>query len=275
MDGFGIGIGVRRKEDDRFLRGRGQYSADILLAGQSEVVFLRSPIAHGYLRKVTKPQGYEDRVFLWSDLDGVKPMVAGSTLPSYRLSAYHPLAHEKVRFVGEAIAMVIAPTRAEAEDIAERIEFEIDELPALVDAAAAMRDSSVRVHEDWDDNAFLTLNYEKDYAAKSANCDVVIERTFSLSRQAMVPLEGKAMVAHWDERLDQLVIYNSTQVPHIVRSGLSQMMGISEEKIRVVAPDVGGAFGYKCALRRKKFAWPGWRGSFAPRFAMSRIAASI
>lgn len=257
MDGFGIGIGVRRKEDDRFLRGRGQYSADILLAGQSEVVFLRSPIAHGYLRKVTKPQGYEDRVFLWSDLDGVKPMVAGSTLPSYRLSAYHPLAHEKVRFVGEAIAMVIAPTRAEAEDIAERIEFEIDELPALVDAAAAMRDSSVRVHEDWDDNAFLTLNYEKDYAAKSANCDVVIERTFSLSRQAMVPLEGKAMVAHWDERLDQLVIYDSTQVPHIVRSGLSQMMGISEEKIRVVAPDVGGAFGYKCALAPEEIcvAW--------------------
>jgi carbon-monoxide dehydrogenase large subunit len=257
MDGFGIGINVRRKEDDRFLRGRGQYSADILLPGQSEVVFLRSPIAHGYLRKVTKPKGYEDRVFLWSDLDGVKPMIARSTLPSYRLSAYHPLAYEKVRFVGEMIAMVIAPTRAEAEDIAEKIEFEIDELPALVDAEAAMRDWSVRIHDDWSDNAFLTLQYEKDYAPKSANCDVVIERTFSLSRQAMVPLEGKAMVAHWDERLDQLVIHDSTQVPHIVRSGLSQMMGMSEEKIRVVAPDVGGAFGYKCALAPEEIcvAW--------------------
>src|SRR5262249_56695823 len=93
-------------------------------------------------------------------------MVAPTTVPDYKLSEWHPLAHGKVRFVGEAIAMCVAPTRAEAEDLSEQIEVEFDELPVLVDAQAARTDPIVRVHEQWGDNLFLTLNYDTGFQPK-------------------------------------------------------------------------------------------------------------
>ncbi|MCM2252825.1 MAG: xanthine dehydrogenase family protein molybdopterin-binding subunit, partial [Ramlibacter sp.] len=130
----GIGARLARKEDARLMRGRGQYVSDMLLPGQQEVAFLRSPIAHGRIVAAAKPAGAEDRVFLREDLTGVAPIVATSTLPSYQLSEHHPLAHGKVRFVGEPVAMCVAPTRALAEDLAEQVELRIDALPALVDA---------------------------------------------------------------------------------------------------------------------------------------------
>jgi aerobic carbon-monoxide dehydrogenase large subunit len=253
----GVGARASRKEDWRFLNGRGQYTGDINLPGQQEVAFLRSPIAHGRLVAVTKPKEFASKIFVESDLVGVKPLIAESSLPSYRASACHALAKDKVRFVGEPVAMIVAATRAEAEDIAEKITLEIEDLPAQVDARLAMQDTATLIHETWEDNAFLTLRFEKDFAARSAGAPVVIEKTMSLARQVMMPLEGKAMVSHWDERLDQLVLYDSTQVPHIIRSGLALMLGLSEEKIRVIAPDVGGAFGYKCALSTEEVcvAW--------------------
>lgn len=253
----GVGARVRRKEDRRFLNGRGQYAADILLAGQKEVVFLRSPVAHGRLRGVVKPAAFAAQIFVHADLAGVKPLIAGSTLPTYRPSECPPLANGKVRYVGEPVAMIVAATRAEAEDIAEQIEIDIEDLPALVDAVAVKRQTAVRVHEEWEDNAFLTLQFEKDFSSNAANAPVIVERSMNLARQSMMPLEGKALVALWDERLDQLVLYDSTQVPHIVRSGLATVLGLSEEKIRVIAPDVGGAFGYKCAVSTEEVcvAW--------------------
>src|SRR5689334_16149687 len=141
----GIGQRVRRKEDARHLHGRGNFVSDMVLPGQSEVAFLRSPVAHGRIKGIAKPTGHERDVFVRADLVGAQAMVAPTTVPSYRLSEQHPLAHEKVRFVGEAVAMCVAPTRAEAEDLAEQIELEIDDLPALVDAHAARSDAGTRV----------------------------------------------------------------------------------------------------------------------------------
>src|SRR5262245_24839013 len=132
--GQGVGARVRRKEDPRFLRGRGSYVSDMVLPGQSEVAFLRSPIAHGRIRRVIKPPDSEGRVFIRSDLNEAAAMIAPTTVPGYKLSEWHPLAHDKVRFVGEAVAMCVAPTRAQAEDLTEEIEVEFDELPVLVDA---------------------------------------------------------------------------------------------------------------------------------------------
>src|SRR5258707_14940890 len=108
----------------------------MILPGQSEVAFLRSPIAHGRIRRIVKPPGAENQVFIRADLGDVAAIVAPATVPGYKLSEWHPLAHEKVRFVGEAIAMCVAPTRAEAEDLSEQIEVEFDELQVLVDAQA-------------------------------------------------------------------------------------------------------------------------------------------
>src|SRR5919198_2235224 len=253
----GIGARVQRKEDARHLHGRGNFVSDMMLPGKSEVAFLRSPIAHGRIRRIVKRPGVEDQIFTRADLSNVAAMVAPATVPSYKLSEWHPLAHGKVRFVGEAIAMCVAPTRAEAEDLTEQIEVEFDELPVLVDAQAARMEPTVRVHEQWDDNVFLTLNYESGFAAAAKDAPVVIRREIALARQAMVPMEGKAVVAHWDDRTDQLVVYASTQVPHIIRVGLAEFLGIDHGRVRVISPDVGGGFGYKCILQVEEvcIAW--------------------
>ena len=253
----GIGARVRRKEDHRHLHGRGNFVSDMVLPGQSEVAFLRSPVAHGRIKGIAKPTGHERDVFVRADLVGAQAMVAPTTVPSYRLSEQHPLAHEKVRFVGEAVAMCVAPTRAEAEDLAEQIELEIDDLPALVDAHAARSDAGTRVHEHWPDNLFLTLGIDNGFSAESAGAEVVVKREIALARQAMVPMEGKVVLAAWDERLDQLVVYSSTQVPHIIRVGVARFLGLDEGQVRVISPDVGGGFGYKCVLQPEEIcvAW--------------------
>jgi carbon-monoxide dehydrogenase large subunit len=255
--GSGVGARVRRKEDGRHLRGKGSFVSDMILPGQSEVAFLRSPIAHGRIRQIVKPSGSEDRAFVRSDLVGAKAIQSPTTIPSYRNSDIHPLAQGKVRFVGEAVAMCVAPTRAEAEDLAERIELEIEELPALVDALEARTETETRLHEHWPDNVFLTLSLDNEFAKRSAEADIVVHRQISLSRQAMVPMEGKAVLATWDERLDQLVVYASTQVPHLIRVGVSRFLGMGEGQVRVISPDVGGGFGYKCVLQPEEIciAW--------------------
>ncbi|HTZ77394.1 MAG TPA: xanthine dehydrogenase family protein, partial [Stellaceae bacterium] len=245
----GIGARVLRKEDARHLHGRGNFVTDMILPGQQEVAFLRSPVAHGRVKRIGKPQGCEEAVFVWGDLAGVKPITSTSTLPGYQLSSQHPLAHEKVRFVGDPVAMAVAPSRAEAEDLLELVELEIEDLPALVDALVVRDETSTRVHEEWPNNLFITMNYESGFDAKAQGAPVVVEREASLSRQAMVPMEGKAVLAYWDERADQLMVYTSTQTPHMIRIGLAETLGIHEGQIRVISPDVGGGFGYKCILQ--------------------------
>jgi carbon-monoxide dehydrogenase large subunit len=257
MTSQGIGARVARKEDARHLHGRGNFVSDMVMPGQQEVAFLRSPVAHGRVRRVGKPQGYEQSVFVWGDLTGVKPIVATSTLPGYQPSAQHPLAHEKVRFVGDPVAMAVASSRAEAEDLLEQVDLEIEDLPALVDAPLVSKETAVRVHEEWPNNLFITMNYENGFDAKAQGAPVVVEREASLSRQAMVPMEGKAVLAYWDERANQLIVYSSTQTPHMIRIGLAETLSLDDGQIRVISPDVGGAFGYKCILQPEEIciAW--------------------
>jgi carbon-monoxide dehydrogenase large subunit len=221
------------------------------------VAFLRSPIAHARLRGIIKPQGLESAVFTSGDLTGIEPIASPCTVPGYKVSVQHPLASGKIRYAGELVAMTIAPTRAEAEDIAEQIELGLDELPPLVDAHAARAMTKTRVHEEWQDNLFLTLDYNNGFEEQARNATVVVEREVSMARQAMVPLEGKAIVAEWDFRADQLVVYTSTQVPHVIRIGLAECLGLDDGRIRVIAPDVGGGFGYKCVLQPEEVcvAW--------------------
>jgi carbon-monoxide dehydrogenase large subunit len=254
----GIGARVPRKEDVRHLRGRASFVADMLLPGQSEVAFLRSPIAHGRIARVIKPQESEGDVFIRGDMPEASDIVAGNTVPGYKSSRCPPLADGKVRFVGEAVAMCVAATRAMAEDLCSRVVLEIDDLPPLIEAhAAASEQQTTRVHEEWPDNSFLTLNLDNGFAAESRGAPIVVTREISLARQAMVPMEGKAVLAYWDERQDQLVVYTSTQVPHIIRTGIAQFLGIPQGQVRVISPDVGGGFGYKCILQPEELcvAW--------------------
>jgi hypothetical protein len=161
-EGEGVGRSVRRKEDDRYLRGKGEFVGDIRLAGMRELAFVRSPLAHARILTIRKPAGQEGNVFVAADLTGVKPIVANSGLPGFKPSAQPILAHEKVRHVGEAIAVCVAATRAEAEDLAAAVEVEFDELPAVVDMLAARAPGAPLVHEQWGDNVFLESRVEAD-----------------------------------------------------------------------------------------------------------------
>ncbi|MGH9552860.1 MAG: xanthine dehydrogenase family protein molybdopterin-binding subunit, partial [Terriglobales bacterium] len=259
----GIGARLRRKEDYRFLHGLGNYVSDMIMTGQSEVAFLRSPVAHGVLRGIRKPAGFESVVFTRDDLIGVGPIVGRGAYPTYKTSEHHPLSHRKVRFVGEPVAMAFAPTRAEAEDILEKVELDIEELPAIVDALAARADTSLRVHDEWPDNLHLTLDMDKTldsdegFDAHAGKAKVVVKREMTLARHCMVPLEGKGLVAYWDHQADQLVVCSSNQNPHVILVGLAEVLGVEAGKIRVIAPVVGGGFGYKSVLHEEEVcvAW--------------------
>ncbi len=248
MKGSGVGQRVTRKEDDRYLRGQGVFVADIRLAGMKDLAFVRSPVAHGRLRAVRKPAGFEHAVFTAADLVGVSPIVANSGLPGFKPSGQPALAEGKVRHVGEAIAVCLADSRAAAEDLAEAVEADIDDLPAVTDMLAARAPGAAQVHEHWGDNVFLETRVEADLTAIRAQAAVTVRRHLRTARQCMSPIEGRGVVAEWDRRLEQLVLHTATQMPHIIRTGLAGCLGLSEDQVRIIAPDVGGGFGYKGIL---------------------------
>lgn len=253
--GEGIGARVRRKEDARHLAGRGQFVADIRMPGLQDVAFLRSPHAHARIIARRKPAGAEGRVFFLSDLDGAQPIVTRSSIPGYKLSSWPVLAEDRVRYVGEMVAMCVGATRAAAEDLAEIVEVDYAPLPPIVSAAAGRAAGAALLHEAWGDNLFLDMKVDLggvEQVAASAPVRVTLDVT--CARQTMHPMEGKGLVAWWDHRADQLVVHTSTQVPHLIRAGLAETLGLPQARIRVAPPDVGGGFGYKCLLQPEEVA---------------------
>jgi carbon-monoxide dehydrogenase large subunit len=249
MKGGGIGVSVKRNEDARFLRGRGQYLADLTFPGLKDVAFLRSPLAHARLRSIEIPEEHCAAVFTMEDLESVGSILARSNAPSFKVSEQFPLASGKVRFVGEAIAACVATSRARAEDLAQQIFVDFEELAAVADMNAALDPGSPRVHDDWQDNLALETRIDVgDIEAVRAAAAVTVTKHYRMNRHASVPLEGRGVLAHFDSRLDELVVYTSTQFPHVVRTKLAQCLGIAERRLRVVAPDVGGGFGVKSNL---------------------------
>ena len=245
---MGVGSSHLRLEDDRHLRGRGRFVADIRLPGMMDVAFVRSPLAHARVRGIAKPKGQEDAVFVMSDLVGVKGIRADSGLPGFRSSTQPVLAYEKVRHVGEPLAACIANTRAEAEDIAEAVSLDLEELPAVVDMTRARAPDAPLVHDHWPENVFLETAVDVGFDAAIKDAAVCVKRTFRTARQSMAPMEGRGVVAYWDNQAQQIVLYTATQVPHIVRTGLAECLGLEQGMVRIVAPDVGGGFGYKGLL---------------------------
>lgn len=255
--GQGVGARVERKEDARHLHGRGRFVADMAMPELSEVAFLRSPLAHARIVSARLPAAGAERVVLRESMGDALDIVADSTLPTYQSSAQPPLASGKVRFVGEPVAMVFAPTRAEAEDLAEQVEVEFDDLPVYADAASSRAATGELMHEGWRDNTFVTLNADKDFELHAKQASLVVRRSIDLARHCMVPMEGKAVLAYWDHQADQLVVVSATQVPHMIRTILAQCLGLDQGRVRVISPDVGGAFGYKCVLQQEELcvAW--------------------
>jgi carbon-monoxide dehydrogenase large subunit len=253
----GVGGRLLRKEDDRYLRGRGQFVADIKMSGMKEVAFLRSPLAHARINAITIPENLKHKAFCWSNMSGVKAICAMTSLAGFKKSEQSPLASDKVRHVGELVAMCVGDNRAQAEDFLEELVVDFDELPAIVDMVSAQQKGAVLVHEDWGDNVYLESKWDGDLSEAKANASITVTRQIRTNRQCMAPIEGKGVVAYWDNRMDQLVLYTSTQMPHIVRTGLAECLNLSQANVRIISPDVGGAFGYKGILTPEEICL-GW-----------------
>jgi carbon-monoxide dehydrogenase large subunit len=235
-----VGAALLRKEDGRLLTGRGRYVSDIVLPRMVHAVFVRSPWASAEVRGVdgTAAGAHPGVVAV---IDGSDPAIAGveivavSTTSGYQAGP-QPILARRVRFAGEAVAVVVAGTPAGAVDAAEAVEVDYDPLPPVVDALASTE-------------LFLSRGFEAgDVDGDLAGAALVVRRTFTTNRQCPAPIEGRATVASWDPSDGRLTVWTGTQVPHIVRHGLSEVLGLPERHIRVVAPDVGGGFGGKTAL---------------------------
>jgi aerobic carbon-monoxide dehydrogenase large subunit len=150
--------------------------------------------------------------------------------------------------------MCLAPTRAEAEDIAAVVTLEFDDLPAVTDMLSALAPDAPLVHEEWGDNIFIESVVDHWLDAVVATAPVKVTRNIRTSRQCAFPMEGSGVIAHWDSRLRFLTVTTATQVPHTVQTGLCECLGLEDGSVRVISPDVGGGFGYKCVLRREEVA---------------------
>src|ERR1700757_3352182 len=240
-----IGASLLRKEDARHLHGRGMFIADINMPGTQEIAFVRSQRAHANVRQVTKPSELGARVFTLAEIGQINILEAGPELAAHRHSPYPPLADRRVRYVGQTIAACMMPTRAQAEDLADQVQVELEELPAVVDVVAAMRPDSPRVFDEWPNNAYISTRVLEGNPESLTSAPIRLRRQLRLNRQATISLEGRGVLAYWDHRLDELVVYLSTQGGQVKRLALSKMLGIPEHKGRVIAPDVGGGFGGK------------------------------
>jgi carbon-monoxide dehydrogenase large subunit len=250
----GVGASVVRKEDDRLLRGRGQFIADIPAPGALEVAFVRSTVAHGRIRAIHIPDTFTDKVYTAVHLANVKPIRAATALPGFKHSSEPIFASEKVRYVGELVAMCVAPSRAEAEDIAAAVVVDYEELPPVTDMLAAREPGAPLVHEAWGDNVFIEIAVDADIDAVARTAPIVVTREIRTARHCMFPMEGRGCFAYRDDRLGFLTLVSSTQMPHIVQTGLAHCLGVADSAIRVISPDVGGGFGYKGLLLREEVA---------------------
>src|SRR5262249_4028678 len=216
-----------------------------------DAVFLRSPHPHARIRGVDTSAALA--------LDGVRAVLTGADLPAdlgpqpcnhlfdgQRETPYFALARERVRYVGEPVAIVVADSPYVAEDACELIAVEWEELPSVGNVGAALAGGAPRLYDDWPDNVAATFEAEiGDAEAAIAEADVVVSERFGIQRLFACPLEGRGAVAEWDGTVGELTLWTSTQSPHIARDYLSWILELGEHRIRVIVPRVGGGFGAK------------------------------
>ena len=245
-----IGQPVPRKEDLRLITGRGTYVSDLQPSRTRHVAFLRSPHAHARIGAVDASQARElagvRAVFTGEDFADIA-LRARSALPGYIETAQPVLAAGKARFAGEAVAAVVADSRYLAEDALALIDVDYAPLPVTVTAWGT--EPEVPVHDEAPDNVLLTRTFAAgDAEAAFAAADLIVERELVTNRHAGNPMECRAGLALWQPERRRLTFWSGTQVPHIIRNIVAELLGLPENSVRVIAPDVGGAFGVKAGL---------------------------
>ena len=256
-----VGRSLLRREDRRLLTGQGQFIADLVLPRMAHAVLVRSPVAHARIRSVdvSRAAAAPGTLLALNGADLLRllpPVPEGQiSLPSKWTSVIQHkflnpqqplLAHDKVRHVGEAIAIIVAESRDQAEDAAEQVIWDLEELPAVVDPEAALRADSPIVHDRFQTNLIGMFSVGRgDAEAALASAPHRLRRRFYHHRYAAVPIECRGVVSAYDPRTDSVTIWSSTQVVHWVRREAAALLGLPEARVRCVALDVGGGFGGK------------------------------
>lgn len=249
-----FGTAIRRKEDPRLITGKGTYVDDIQLPGMLYAVVLRSPHAHARIVSVDTAKAAAApgvvAVYTGRDIEGKVGAIPTAWLPpdsELKTPAHPALAVDRVRYVGDGVAFVVAETRAQAKDALELIDVTYERLPAVVDQVAAMGEGVPLLHDDAPGNVAFHWFAGGEVEQAFAEAEVVIRQNFRQQRLIPNPMEPRAALAQYNAGTEEMTVYATSQNPHIHRFLLSLILGIPEHKLRVIAPDVGGAFGSKIA----------------------------
>jgi carbon-monoxide dehydrogenase large subunit len=250
-NGLEVGQARRRKEDARLLTGQTRWTDNLTLPGLLHLAIVRSPMAHARIARVDV-SGALQRPGVLAAFSGADLAAELGALPcAWPVTAdmvhpdHHPLAVDEVRYVGDAVAVVVARDRYAAADAVEAVEVDYEPLPVVVDMTEALRDEAL-VHADKGTNKCFLWPFDGgDYDAARAKADVVLSRRFIQQRLIPNAMEPRAVVVEPIAAAGEYTVYSSTQVPHVLRIMLALITGIPEQKIRVIAPDVGGGFGSK------------------------------
>jgi carbon-monoxide dehydrogenase large subunit len=254
-----LGKRIPRNEDARLLTGRALFVDDVQLPGMVHAAFLRSDHAHARIRSINVAAARRRpgviAVYTADDLGDYwqhgpllvpPPPVPGAI---FHVCTQVPLARDKVRHVGEPIAMVVAESRYIAEDALADIVVDLEPLPVAVDLERALAADAPRLHEHLESNVAAYVHQQKgDYERARANADVVVARRFRYDRGVSAAIENRAVAASWDARSESLIIWDTTQAPIPIRNGLARMLGMAESQVQVVAPFIGGGFGPKIMM---------------------------
>jgi carbon-monoxide dehydrogenase large subunit len=277
-----VGTSLKRKEDPRLITGRATYVDDLSLTGQLHAAIVRSPEAHARIASIdTSAAASRDDVYAvftgedMTDLEAPLPCAWAPTGVDIRAADHWPLARGEVKHVGEAVAVVIAEDRYAAVDAAEDVVVDYEPLPVVVDPEEALRDELL-VHPGVGTNKVHEWSIGGgDLEGGFAAADVIVERRVVNHRTHPAPMEGLAVLA--EERAGMLTVWSSTQVPNFLRLFLSIMLGLSEHRIRVIAPEVGGGFGSKLQVYGEEIlcAWASRRLGRPVKWVQTRSEAMM
>src|SRR6266852_1043179 len=245
-----VGKRIRRREDPRLITGTATYVEDIKMPGMHYAVIVRSPHAAAKIRSIDTRQAAASKsvvaVFTGKDTEAVGPVPCGASLPDLRVPHHHVLAIDRVYFVGHPVAVVVATDRYLARDAADLVEVDYEVLPAVADPEKAQAKGAPAVHPEWPDNIAFNFHQDGGDVDKAfAEADVVVKQRITSQRLIPMAMETRGVVAEWRGADRQLNLYTSTQIPHLVRTLVAQMLGLEENRMRVIAPEVGGGFGSK------------------------------
>jgi carbon-monoxide dehydrogenase large subunit len=257
-----VGRPLRRREDERLLRGAGRFVADVDEPGQLHAVFVRSPYAHARIRGIDARHALAlpgvNVVITREDVPaGPLPPFLWDTPPEKLVSAlrphlrpcHPPLLPDRALYVGQAVAIVVADNRYVAEDAAELVEVDYEPLPAVATLEQSLAPDAPVVHDGWEDNIAVRFVVSKgDVATALDAAAVVVRERFSVQRQAGIPIETRGAVASYDSAVGKLTLWSATQNSHPLRRAVSRVSGLPLESVRVIAPNVGGGFGIKGVL---------------------------